>query len=66
MKEDTIFRLKDVKQITGLGRSSIYKFSKLGTFPEQRELGPRAVGWNSREVSEWVAARPVARKRNRR
>lgn len=57
MKEDTIFRLKQVKEITGLGRSSIYNFIRLGTFPKQRKLSERAVGWNSGDIFRWVTER---------
>ena len=54
----SILRLPQVKQITGLSRSSIYKFiSEQGTFPKQVSLGARAVGWIESEVRQWVADR---------
>ncbi|MUV13360.1 AlpA family phage regulatory protein [Lysobacter sp. HX-5-24] len=58
---NTILRLKQVKEITGLGRSTIYLYMKEGKFPKQRELGERAVGWHSVAVFQWVAERQVAR-----
>ena len=54
---DTILRLKQVKKITGLGRSTIYLYMKSGRFPKQRRIGERAVGWMSGEVFRWVAER---------
>lgn len=53
-----IIRLKDVILRTGLSRSSIYFFSKNGTFPSSVKLGPRAIGFKEDEVNEWVNNRP--------
>lgn len=59
---NTILRLKQVKEITGLSRSTIYLYMKERKFPKQRELGgERAVGWHSGSVFQWVAERQVAR-----
>lgn len=53
-----IMRLKNVIEITGLGRSSIYKFVAEGHFPKPVSLGGgRAVGWLASEVEEWIVAR---------
>lgn len=41
-------------EITGLGRSSIYKFISEGAFPQSISLGERAVAWELSEVEEWV------------
>lgn len=49
-----ILRLRAVKEKTGLGRSSIYKFSKLGMFPESTRLGG-SVGWSEAELDLWIA-----------
>ena len=64
---DAIIRLKDVKALTGLSRSSIYdrldpKSKRHDpTFPRPVSLGARAVGFSKREVGEWIAARIAAR-----
>jgi prophage regulatory protein len=49
-----LIRLKEVMNITGLGRSSIYKFMTEGNFPQSIALGERAVAWESSEIEEWV------------
>ena len=54
-------RLNDVKEMTGLSRSSIYQFISRGSFPEQVKLGERAVGWTEHEVQEWMNSRISAR-----
>lgn len=54
---DTILRLPQVKEITGLGRSTLYLYIQRGWFPKQRRLGERAVGWRSSDIFRWVAQR---------
>ena len=56
-----LIRLKEVTSITGLGRSSIYKFMKSGLFPLTISLGERAVAWSEDEINEWVQDRVDAR-----
>jgi predicted DNA-binding transcriptional regulator AlpA len=51
-----ILRLRGVMRKTGLGRSSIYKFSKLGKFPESTRLGG-SVGWSGAKLDLWIAQR---------
>jgi len=59
--DERILRLPEVKDQTGLGRSSIYKGVKEKTFPAPCPLGARAVGWLASEISAWVEARKAAR-----
>ncbi|WP_037341936.1 AlpA family phage regulatory protein [Salinisphaera hydrothermalis] len=39
----------------------IYNLIKQGQFPKPMRLGVRAVGWDSREIDEWIAERLKAR-----
>ena len=55
--EHHILRLKDVIAMTGLSRSTIYLRMEQGNFPQQINLGSRAVGWISSEIKEWIEAR---------
>ena len=50
-------RLRQVSQLTGLGRSMIYQMQAEGRFPQRIELGERAVGWLESEVRDWLATR---------
>lgn len=52
-----IIRLPQVMEITGLARSTIYKWIKQGDFPAQVNLGPNSVGFLSTEISEWLTNR---------
>ena len=56
-----ILRLKAVMELTGLGRSTIYKYVKEGIFPARLALGPRAIGFLESEVQDWILARINAR-----
>lgn len=49
-----ILRLNNVKEKTGLSRSTIYSKIQNGEFPKQIKLGARMVGWIENEIEEWL------------
>ena len=53
----TIIRLPQVKERTGLSRSSIYAAMKRAEFPASVSLGPRAIGWRASDIDAWIDAR---------
>ena len=55
-----IVRLPEAVNITGLGRGSIYRLMKLGTFPKQIRLSERAVGWREADLTAWLESRQEA------
>lgn len=54
-----ILRLPEVLSRTGLGRSSVYEYERLGKFPKRVRLGARAIGWHQSDIEAWMAARPL-------
>ena len=54
MSATRVWRLPEVMTQTGLSRSTIYEMIGKGEFPRQFNLGPRAVGWSSKDVLAWV------------
>jgi prophage regulatory protein len=48
-----IIRLPKVKELVGLGKTSIYEKIKDGSFPRPIKLG-RASGWLEGDVYEWI------------
>jgi prophage regulatory protein len=52
-----IIRLPEVKQRTGLSRSTIYLRMSKGEFPLSISLGERAVGWVELDVDIWLQDR---------
>ena len=53
---ERILRLPEVKQITGLGRSTIYARVSAGDFPKPFNISARSVGWSSSSIQQWVAS----------
>ena len=56
-RNERALRLRQVSQLTGLGRSMIYQMQAEGRFPQRIKLGERAVGWLESEVRDWLATR---------
>ena len=54
----SILRLPEVIDRTGLSRSSIYQRISDGTFPAPVVLGSgaRAVGWRETDIDQWIDA----------
>ena len=59
--DDRLLRLRDVKQKTGLGTSTIYRRIADGIFPVPRSLGPNTVRWLQSEIDTWIEALPPSR-----
>ena len=60
-----LIKLPEVKEITGMGRSMIYKLKDLGLFPDSVTIGSRAVFWYLDEVLHYINTRPRSRSRRR-
>lgn len=52
-----IIRLKEVMDLTGLARSTIYKFISRELFPKPISLGDRCVGWVESEIRDWIVSK---------
>jgi prophage regulatory protein len=52
-----IVRLPEVKNLTGLSRSTLYDRMKGGSFPHTIPLGGRLVGWLESDVKTWIEGR---------
>lgn len=59
-----ILRLPDVKNRTGLSRSTIYLRISQGRFPRPISLGGRAVGWIEEEITQWISSQLAASREN--
>jgi prophage regulatory protein len=56
-----IMRREAVELATGLKRASLYAKIAAGEFPRPIKIGPRAVGWPSKEIEDWQQARIAER-----
>jgi len=52
-----ILKLSEVKLLTSLSGSSIYRAAAKGTFPKPIKLGERSSGWLKSEVDQWLQKR---------
>ena len=57
-----ILRLPEVSQATGLSRSTIYRLVQTGNFPPSLKLTARTIGWHSKDIDTWIAARAATSK----
>ena len=56
-----ILRLTEVKEMTGLSRSTIYVEMAKSKFPKQVKLtGARSVGWHETDIVQWIETRKRA------
>ena len=55
-----MLRLPEVEAVTGLSRTTLWRYEQVGKFPSRRKIGPHLVGWRSDEVESWIRARPLA------
>ena len=50
-----LIRLPQVKELTCLSKSSIYRLMDEGDFPKQHSIGARSVVWVKSQVEDWCA-----------
>lgn len=60
-KSDKLLPLPEVIDRTALGRATIYRKMRAGTFPRSVHIADRKVAWIEREVMEWIEATIEAR-----
>ena len=56
-------RLTQVKESTGLSRSSIYRKIASDEFPRPVRLGPKSVAWIEGEIQQWMSGLELSRDR---
>jgi prophage regulatory protein len=52
-----LLRLRDVCEMVGLSRSTIYSAMNVGSFPRSIPVGARSVRWKASDVATWLKAR---------
>lgn len=58
--DDRILRLPEVIARVGIGRSTVLKQVKEGTFPAPVRLSAHTVGWKLSAIQEWLSTRESA------
>lgn len=49
-----IMRLNEVKKVTGLSKTTIYRYEKQGRFPARVHLGVRSIGWFEDDIQGFL------------
>lgn len=53
--QNRIVRFPEVLVLTGLSRATIYRKMANRTFPLQRKICGRAIGWRQPDIMAWLA-----------
>lgn len=61
-----IMRAREVGDVTGLSRTTIWNLERAGKFPRRVKLTTRAVGWLEDQVLSWVKGRAAGQEPARR
>ena len=56
--ERMIYGRREVMELIGISRPTLYRWLQLGTFPEPIKIGPQKLAWRRDDVIEWLANRP--------
>jgi prophage regulatory protein len=56
--EDRVVRVRDLTELLGISRSTLWRWERGGLLPPKRRLGPNVVGWYEEEVQDWLRSRP--------
>lgn len=55
-----ILRQREVRDRTGLSRTTLWRLERRGAFPRRRQLSTNSVGWLEDEVIAWIKSRAYA------
>ncbi len=54
-------RIKEILEITGLSKATIYRYIAEDKFPKPVSLGGRAVAWIDNEIDDWISSKIESR-----
>lgn len=53
-----IIRIKQVLEITGFSRTTLWRMRKSNSFPKAVQLGDSIIGWYERDIHTWIKSLP--------
>jgi prophage regulatory protein len=56
-KPDRILRWPEVKEQTGLSRTTAWREVRAGRFPAPIKLTDHAIGWRQSDLDDWLSSR---------
>ncbi len=57
VRYDRLIRLKEVMDLTGLSRTTIWRLEKDKRFPARVQISPNCIGWKSSLIQEFIESR---------
>jgi prophage regulatory protein len=54
---DRFVRLREMLQITGLPRATVYELMAKNLFPKNYRISPRLVAWKAGDLATWMQSR---------
>jgi len=57
---DRLLKLSDVIELTGIGKTMIYRLVRQGAFPQPYKPGGYASRWSEAEIRAWRESQRVA------
>lgn len=54
---ERIIRTRELQELTGLSRTTIWRLERKGEFPQRVSLCAGSIGWRYSEVMEWLGSR---------
>ena len=51
---ERIIRIKEVVELTGLSRTTLWRMEKTRKFPNRVSLGANSIGWRLSEIQDWI------------
>lgn len=57
---ERFLREPEIKALTGLSRTTIWRMERRGEFPRRRKISTNAVAWLESEIDAWMADRAAA------
>lgn len=52
---DRFMRLDEVLHTVGLGKNTLYRRIREGSFPRQVKIGSNSVAWRQSDITEWMS-----------
>lgn len=54
MNTNRFLTFKQVRDRTGLSRSTIWRLERAGKFPRHHRISPNRVAWDESAINEWI------------
>lgn len=51
---EKIINVKQVQEVTGLSRTTIWRLQRTGNFPKNFHISPARKGWRLSDVENWI------------